>query len=364
WEKGKDPEPPKFPTFAPDSITREVLETLRTEYADHPGYLDDQAIPATLPQAESYWAFFLQDLLPHFGPYEDAMTIHSTALFHSKVSTLLNLTRLMPERLIRDVEHSQAPLQCREGFIRQILGWREFVRHVHLETDGFRQLPGGVQAVAATPGDGGYERWKGKSWKAGIHIPELDGGSVASYLDAEEPLPPAWWGSRSGLHCLDTVVESVWKEGWSHHITRLMILSNIATLLDISPRELTDWFWVAYSDAWDWVVEPNVMGMGTYGVGPLFTTKPYIAGSAYIDKMSDYCNGCRFKPGNTCPLPQLYWAFLARHQDKLEKNPRLSMPYASLKKRSAAKRQEDERIFESVRSTLQKGESLGTGELF
>ena len=114
----------------------------------------------------------------------------------------------------------------------------------------------------------------------------------------------------SGLNCLDNVVKDVWREGYSHHITRLMILSNLATLLDVSPRELTDWFWVAYVDAYDWVVEPNVLGMSTFSLGPLFTTKPYVSGSGYIHRMSDYCKGCRYDPNTTCPFRGLYWAFL------------------------------------------------------
>lgn len=160
------------------------------------------------------------------------------------------------------------------------------------------------------------------------------------------------------MNCLDTVVASVWEEGWSHHITRLMVLSNIATLLDVSPRELTDWFWVAYADAWDWVVEPNVLGMGTFGLGDLFMTKPYVAGSAYINKMSDYCSGCQFDPAGNCPIRRLYWGFLARHEDKLVDNPRLRMPMRNLAKRSRADREEDQRTFEVVRETLLKKKPL------
>ena len=160
------------------------------------------------------------------------------------------------------------------------------------------------------------------------------------------------------MNCLDTVVASVWHESYSHHITRLMVLSNIATLLDISPRELTDWFWAAYADAWDWVVEPNVLGMGTYGAGAVMTTKPYIAGAAYINKMSDYCRGCRFKPDVDCPLKSLYWAFLERHKAKLDTNPRLFMPMRSLAKRSASAKAADAKMFDRVVQMLVKGEPL------
>ena len=137
-----------------------------------------------------------------------------------------------------------------------------------------------------------------------------------------------------------------------------MVLANIATLLDVAPRELTDWFWAAYVDAYDWVVEPNVLGMGTFALGELMTTKPYVSGSAYIDKMSDFCGGCRFDPKKDCPIRRLYWAFLGRHADRLAGNPRLNMPLASLRKRPAAERQEDARQFEAVRRRLREGRTL------
>jgi deoxyribodipyrimidine photolyase-related protein len=184
-----------------------------------------------------------------------------------------------------------------------------------------------------------------------------NGGADPSVLDARAPLPPVFWGDApSGMNCFDTVVQDVWREGWSHHITRLMILSNLATLLDLSPRELTDWFWVAYIDAYDWVVEPNVLGMGTYGAGGLFTTKPYVSGANYIRRMSDYCDGCQFEPGSTCPFGPLYWAFLERHRDLLERNPRLAMPYRNLRLRRASQDR-----FVQIRETLARGERLRAG---
>jgi deoxyribodipyrimidine photolyase-related protein len=140
-------------------------------------------------------------------------------------------------------------------------------------------------------------------------------------------------------------VRDVWEEGWSHHITRLMVLSNVATLLDVDPREICDWFWCAYVDAYDWVVEPNVLGMGTFAAGDVLTTKPYVAGAAYVDRMSNYCAGCQFTPGKDCPLTPLYWAFLARHAATLSGNQRLTMPLRALAKRPAAKRAEDAATF-------------------
>jgi deoxyribodipyrimidine photolyase-related protein len=153
-------------------------------------------------------------------------------------------------------------------------------------------------------------------------------------------------------------VADVWAEGWSHHITRLMVLAILATLLDCSPRELTDWFWVAYVDAYDWVVEPNVLAMGTFAAGDLMTTKPYVSGAAYIDRMSDYCDRCEFDPKTTCPVTPLYWAFLERHRRRLDRNPRLARIVSASRRRSPARRRRDRTVFDTVRHTLLRGEAL------
>ncbi len=324
-----DPPVPVPPRFVPDDVTREVGELIERVFASHPGTLDLSTLPTTHADAELLWEWALASCLPTFGPYEDAMSTRSTGLFHTRLSPLINLHRLLPRRVISDVLAADLPLPSREGFVRQILGWREFVRHVHRETDGFRQVPG-LASPTASP----------------------------SALGAERPLPPAYWGAPSGLSCLDHVVADVWREGWSHHITRLMVLGNLATLLDCSPRELTDWFWVAYIDAFDWVVEPNVLAMASFGAGDVMTTKPYIAGSAYIDRMSDYCKGCRFDPKSTCPITPLYWAFLARQTERLKGNQRMSIPLAAVRKRTPAQRAADRATFEQVSATLAAGEPL------
>jgi deoxyribodipyrimidine photolyase-related protein len=324
-----DPPAPTPPRFVPDEITLEVGALIERAFAKHPGTLDLTTLPVTDDDAERTWEWALAACLPMFGPFEDAMSTRSTGLFHTRISPLLNLHRLLPRRVIADVLAADLPLPSREGFVRQIIGWREFVRHVHRETDGFRTLPTGVDPSASP-----------------------------SVLEAHRPLPPAFWGTPSGLACLDRVVADVWREGWSHHITRLMILGNLATLLDCSPRELTDWFWVAYIDAFDWVVEPNVLAMASFGAGDVMTTKPYIAGSAYIDRMSDYCRGCRFDPKSTCPITPLYWAFLDRHAERLDGNQRMAIPLAAVGKRSAAQRASDRRTFERVSTTLAAGEVL------
>jgi len=326
-------EPPaaRPPRFAPDEVTLEVRDLVERRYDRHPGRLDAGAVAATADDARALWDWARRDCLPRFGPYEDAMSAKSTTLFHTRVSALLHLHRLLPRDVVDDALGLDIPLPSKEGFVRQVLGWREFVRHVHERTDGFRDA--GV----------GLER----------------GGA----LRAEAPLPAAYWGRRSGLRCLDTVVASVWDEGYSHHIPRLMVLANLATLLDVSPRELTDWFWIAYVDAFDWVVEPNVLGMGTFALGPLFTTKPYVSGAAYIDRMSDYCADCPFDPKRDCPITAMYWAFLARNADRLSDNPRMRLPLASLRKRSGSRRERDRSVFEAVREALGRGDPIAPPDL-
>jgi len=354
-----EPAAPDPPRFEPDSITLEVGELVTTRFARHPGRLDLATLPATADDARTLWSWAKVACLEHFGPHEDAMSTRSRGIFHTRVSPLVNLHRLLPRDLVHDASSAEIPLSSREGFVRQVLGWREFVHHVHRATDGFRRHVAAEVPRADVPGDAGFERWSGTAWRtSGTPVGDFAAPNV---LDARTPLPAAFWGDPSGLNCLDTVVRDVWEEGWSHHITRLMVLANIATLLDVDPRELTDWFWVAYVDAYDWVVEPNVLGMGTFAVGDLMTTKPYIAGSAYISRMSDYCAGCRFDPAKDCPLKSLYWAFLDRHERALEGNPRMLMPMRSLARRSATTRDADRSVFEHWRRVLleRRGTSAG-----
>jgi deoxyribodipyrimidine photolyase-related protein len=357
------PAPPEPPSFPRDLIKEEVGELIRKVFFHHPGRLDLEALPVTQADTERLWSWAKKECLPLFGPYEDAMSHRSRSLFHTRISSLVNIHRLLPSRVVADVAGMRLPLESKEGFIRQVLGWREFVRHVHKATDGFRNLPGGKTRIEKTPGDGGYERWAGKPWGSSKKARGLDGGAAPCALGCDTALPPAYWGEPSGLACLDRVVSDVWAEGYSHHITRLMILSNLATLLDVRPRELTDWFWVAYTDAYDWVVEPNVLGMGTYALGGLMTTKPYVSGAAYINRMSDYCGLCAFDPKTDCPFASLYWAFLARHEAALKSNPRLTVPMASLRKRSASRKKQDREVYKKVREILGKGEKIAPQDL-
>ena len=228
------PKPPDPPSFEIDDIKAEVGELIQDEFGGHPGRLDLEAVPASAREMQRLWEWARRGCLPYFGPYEDAMSSHSAGLFHTRLSTAINLHRLLPKTAVSRAEKLKAPLASREGFIRQVLGWREFIRHVHLASDGFRDLPGRNAEVAKKPGDGGYSTWAGKKWPQARSPSYLDGGATPHALGDGFALPPAYWGTKSGLTCLDRVVADVWQEGWSHHITRLVVLSGLGTLLDVN----------------------------------------------------------------------------------------------------------------------------------
>lgn len=336
------PTPPRFP---PDAITKEVIALVESTYAHHFGVLKNFDLPCTQSDCDSFWRFFLDHLLPSFGRFEDAMRDDHLQLFHSKTSVLLNLGRLLAMDLIRDVADRaathRAPLASCEGFIRQLLGWREFMRHVHEQTDGYRLLADHVpQEQNSRPREHSPDQTRvaAKAYKTTARSDPY-AGATPSALHASLPLPAVYWGVKSGLHCMDTVVAQVIEDGWSHHITRLMVLSNLATLCGFSPRELTDWFWFAYVDAYDWVVETNVLGMATYADGGVTATKPYVSGAAYINRMSNFCGHCQYDPKKSigpgsCPFTALYWTFLERNESTLATNFRMRMPYNSLRKKS------------------------------
>ena len=330
--RGQPPVPSR-PAYAPDVITDEAIALVEREFPKHFGSSAGWNLPVRLDDIEAAWSWTLKHLLPYFGPFEDAMYTAEPDLFHSQISAFVNISRLLPARVVEDVTAAAGkgliPLASAEGFIRQILGWREYMRHIHRVTDGYRKISAPAEPARKTASTRDAD------------APE--DGAKPSALGAALPLPAAYWGVPSGLNCLDTVVRQVVAQGWSHHIHRLMVLSNFATLCGYSPRELTDWFWVAYIDAYDWVVEPNVLGMGTFGDGGITATKPYVSGAAYIHRMSDHCERCQYNPKlavgeSSCPFTALYWTFLERHEALLAKNPRMRMPYTTLRRKLPAER--------------------------
>jgi deoxyribodipyrimidine photolyase-related protein len=346
----QEPEAPRPLRFRRTSLRDEVEAEILTRFSRHPGTLDIGAIPATRSEVRRQWMWAIDACLPHAGRYDSAMSSLSRGLFHVRLSPLLNIGRILPKTLVAVSLRSNLPLSSREAFVRHVLGWREFVRHVHRSTDGFRRGLADSAPIASSPGDGGYGRMRGQAWTTALMVSAapagLNGGACPNALEATEPLPLAYWGKRSGLACLDRVVADVWAEGWSHQVTRQTVLANIATLLGVHPRELTDWFWAAYVDAYDWVVEPNVLGLSTWATGDLMAEAPAVADATRIAAISDYCGECAFDPASDCPIAALHRQFASGK----EVSARNAYP--------AAQRASDRQVVVHVRDVLVRGERL------
>ena len=294
-------EPPTRRRFAPDEITREVMQLVERHFTDHVGTLDGFGWPVTRAEALVALVDFLTHALPSFGDYQDAMQAGEPFLFHALLAPALNLGLLLPREVCVAAEAEwragRAPLNAVEGFIRQILGWREYVRGVY-----WTQMPGYAESNA---------------------------------LGATRPLPAFYWTGETGLRCLREVIGSTLKHAYSHHIQRLMVTGNFALLAGIAPREIERWYLAVYADAYEWVEMPNTYGMAVFADGGRMASKPYAASGAYIDRMSDFCKGCAYdvdlKSGpRACPFNYLYWAFLIRNEPLLKGNSRMSMPLRTL----------------------------------
>ncbi|MFM5949234.1 MAG: cryptochrome/photolyase family protein [Novosphingobium sp.] len=281
--------------FALDPITREVLDLVADRFADNFGALDGFAMAVTRADAEAAFAHFLRHGLARFGDFQDAMLAGQPFLYHAFLSPQLNLGLLDPLDLCRRVEAEwragRVPLNSAEGFIRQIIGWREFVRGIY-----WWRMPG-------------YER--------------------VNALDARRPLPGFYWTANTEMACIRACVEQTRDHAYAHHIQRLMVTGNFALLAGIDPHELHEWYLAVYADAYEWVELPNTVGMSQFADGGLLASKPYAASGAYIDRMSNYCRGCAYdvkaKAGpKACPFNLLYWDFIARHRDRLVRNPRMA----------------------------------------
>ncbi len=289
---------PPVPRFEPDETTQAVLREVNDSWPGHFGDIDDFDWPVTRTQALDALENFLEYRLPMFGPYEDAMVDGEDVLYHSLLSVSLNLGLLHPlevcEQALKRAEDptNEIGLASIEGFVRQILGWREFVRHVYRTgMPGLRQSNG---------------------------------------LEAQRPLPGFYWSGDTPMRCLNKCVEQVSRSGHAHHIQRLMVLGNFALIAGVDPVELNDWFLATFVDALEWVVTPNVMGMSQFSDLGSFTSKPYAASGKYIDRMSDYCSSCVYdvksvSSENSCPFNSLYWSFIDRHQERWTTNHRMAM---------------------------------------
>ncbi len=288
--------PGSLPVYSLNRISKDALSDCQARFQETPGKLDSLHLPLTRKDALDFLDNFIENRLAGFGPYQDAMLSGHPFMFHSLLSAHLNCGLLCPNEVIQKVldayQNESIPLSSAEGFIRQIIGWREFVRAVYLQ-----------------------------------QMPEY---LMLNYFDHQHSLPDFFWTADTELHCLAETLQDVLTFGYSHHIQRLMVLSNFANLIFVKPSILSDWFNQMYTDSWDWVVVPNVIGMSMYADGGLMATKPYISSGKYIQKMSNYCINCRYDPAekttpDACPFNSLYWNFISRHKEKLQNNPRMNL---------------------------------------
>jgi len=302
----KMPPAPSLPTILPDAITQTLIDTVQHDYPQAWGSTERFGYPVTHADAQRWLDAFITDRLPQFGPWEDAIRDGDPFLFHGVIALLLNIGLLTPSDVAHRAEAAyragSAPIQSVEGFIRQIIGWREYVHGVY--------------------------------WQ---HMPDY---AARNFFEHDAPLPDFFWSGETDMRCLHQIIGDVQHNAYSHHIQRLMIVSNFGNLAGITPAALTEWFLNVYIDAYDWVMWPNVLGLGLFADGGLMSTKPYIASAAYIRKMSvGYCDQCRYDAtartgADACPFNVLYWDFLARHRDKLAGNVRMMLAYKGLDQRT------------------------------
>ena len=281
--------------FAPDAITEAVLALVERDFAGNFGTLRPFRFAVTRADAEAAFAHFLKHQLPKFGDYQDAMLADEKFLYHAVISPYLNIGLLDPLAVCRAVEAEyqagRAPLNAVEGFIRQIIGWREYVRGIY--------------------------------WREG---PDYGRRNA---LSAHRPLPWFYWSGETDMACLSACIAQTRDEAYAHHIQRLMVTGTFALIAGIDPHALHEWYLAVYADAYEWVEMPNTIGMSQYGDGGLLASKPYAASGAYIDRMSDYCRGCTYdvkaKAGEkACPFNYLYWDFIGRHEARFARNPRMA----------------------------------------
>ena len=293
--------------FVPDAVTREVIEMVEDRYRSHPGSTSHFGWAVTREEAHTALRHFISDCLPFFGDYQDAMKGDNDLLFHSLLSPYLNagllLGREVCEAAVSAYLDGCAPLPAAEGFIRQIAGWREFIRGVY--------------------------------W---LRMPEY---RSTNFLGASRPLPWFYWNGDTSMECMRRVIESTFKYAYAHHIQRLMVTGNFALLCGIDPAQVEEWYLAVYADAYDWVELPNTHGMTLFADGGMVGSKPYAASGAYINRMSDYCMNCPFdhkqKTGaKACPFNFLYWNFLIENENLLATNPRMTFAYRNLRRMAGA----------------------------
>ncbi len=299
---------PPRPGFAPDAITQEIMALVQARFGDHFGVLDGFDLPVTADDAAAALADFVRHRLAQFGDWQDAMKTGAPFLFHAVISTSINAGLLDPLAVCQAAEAAyragHAPLNAVEGFIRQIIGWREYMRGIYwLRMPGYAKL----NALAAT-----------------------------------RPVPQFYWDGQTRMNCLHHAVMDTRANAYAHHIQRLMITGNFALLAGLHPDEVDEWYLIVYADAYEWVEMPNTRGMALFADGGVVGSKPYAASGAYINRMSDYCAGCQYDVKDAtgdqaCPFNALYWDFMARHAERFASNTRLAMPLRTLARMDPAR---------------------------
>jgi deoxyribodipyrimidine photolyase-related protein len=297
--------------FKPDAITRHVMTLVKQRFSDHFGDLESFGWAVTRNDALEALRHFIAHGLPQFGAYQDAMKSGEEFLFHAVLSPYLNLGLLDARETCAAALHAYqqgaAPLTAVEGFIRQILGWREYVR--------------------------------------GIYWTQMPAYQQTNFFEARRPLPAFYWTGETNMKCLQQTIEATRRNAYAHHIQRLMVTGNFALLAGIAPAQVEEWYLAVYADAFEWVELPNTHGMALHADGGLLGSKPYAASGAYIDRMSDYCAGCAYNPKiklgpRACPFNYLYWYFLIVNEARLKSNPRMGMPFATLARMTAEHKQQ------------------------
>jgi deoxyribodipyrimidine photolyase-related protein len=295
---------PPEPQLPERAHVRDVIALVEKHFPDHPGTIGSFELPTTRADALAYADDFFAHRLDLFGPYEDAMVAGEARLYHSKLSSAINVGLLHPlelaERAVVAYHEKRARLASVEGFVRQLIGWREFIWQVYAKL-----------------------------------MPEY---RTRNALNATLPVPAHWRDGETAMRCQSESLRSVFELGWAHHIQRLMILGNFALIAGLEPQATNDWFWYMFVDGYDWVMVPNVIGMTLHADGGFVGTKPYAASANYINSMSDYCGGCAYDPkqtvgANACPYNALYWDFIARNEARFAKNTRMSLPLRNWQRR-------------------------------
>ena len=313
----------------PDTITQNVINLVAGHFDKHFGDLEPFHFAVTREQALQALEQFITERLINFGDYQDAMVQGEPWMYHSHLSFYINCGLLLPLECVQAAEEAyrskQAPLNAVEGFIRQIIGWREYVRGIY--------------------------------W---LKMPEYE---TENFLGAKRALPDLFWGGATHMNCLSQCVKETKENAYTHHIQRLMVLGNFALIAGLDPNEVNEWYMIVYADAYQWVELPNVTGMILFADGGVLGSKPYAASGAYINKMSDYCKGCKYSPTvkngpKACPFNYLYWDFLIRNEDKLRGNHRLGMIYKTLERMDTEKieaiKEDSRRFFK----TMEAGEHV------